>query len=297
MKKMFMAVVIAAAVGLGAAEYKGISYYEKNAPAQGNVEYRNERCKLNLTVPDKAEKGFPTVVYFHGGGLSRGKGGYCGYINRDKAAYVAVDYRLSGPKAKCPDYIYDAAAATAWVVKNIEKYGGDPKKVYVSGHSAGGYLTAMIALDKKYLNSFGVDPHQIAGFFPVSGQMTTHFRILAERRAVDPKTPDFLVDEYAPLFHARKNAPSMIFFVGDSEFDWPARVEENALLAARLKRIYKNDNVKIIKIPFGTHSSCGPPSLAIIDRLINPKKSAKKKSATPQKVVKDNKVSSSKAVK
>ena len=292
MKKIFVAAIFAAAVGLCAAEYNDISYYEKSAPAQGNVEYRNERCKLRLSVPDNAPKGFPTVIYFHGGGLSRGKGGYCGYINRDKAAYVAVDYRLSGPKAKCPDYIYDAAAATAWVVKNIEKYGGDPKKIYITGHSAGGYLTAMIALDKKYLNSFGVDPHQIAGFFPVSGQMTTHFRVLGERRAVDPKTPDFLIDEYAPIFHAGKNAPNMILFVGDSDYDWPARVEENALLAARLKRIYKNDNVKIIRIPYGTHGSCAPPSYAMIDKIVNPKKSV-----SPKKSVKVKKVSSQKAVK
>ena len=271
MKKTFLAFAVIAAVVVGAGEFRDIAYYEKDAPAQGNVEYRAARCKLHLSVPDGVT-GFPTLVYLHGGGLTRGRGGFPMHIDRSKAAVVAVNYRLSGKEAKCPDYIYDAAAAVAWTLKNIAKYGGDPSKVYVTGHSAGGYLTAMIALDKKYLNSFGVDPHKVAGYYPVSGQMTTHFRVLGERREVDKTVPDFLVDEYAPLFHASKDAPDMAFLVGDTDLDWPARVEENALLAARLVRVYKNKNIKFISIPQTAHGSCGPPSLAIINSWINPKK-------------------------
>ena len=271
MKRAVFAAILMAGASLFAGKVENISYYEKDAPACGDVEYRNERCKLDLYLPDNC-KGFSTIIYFHGGGLSRGNKGCPGYINRSKCAVVSVNYRLSGKRAKAPDYIYDAAAAVAWVLKNIEKHGGDPKKVYVTGHSAGGYLTAMIALDKKYLNTFGVEPNQIAGYFPVSGQMTTHFRILAERKERGENVADIVVDEYAPVYHAGKNAPNMIFFVGDSDYDWPARVEENALLAARLTRIYKNKNVKIIKIPYGTHSSCAPPSYAAMDLILNPKK-------------------------
>ncbi len=268
MKKTLLALTFAAAFCVSAEVLKDIPYYEKDAPAQGNVEYRNERCKLHLSIPDNVKK-FPTVIHFHGGGLSRGNAGFPGQIDRSKVAIVAVNYRLSGKGASCPDYIYDAAAAVAWTLKNIEKYGGDPQKIYVTGHSAGGYLTAMIALDNKYLNAFGVEPKQIAGFFPVSGQMTTHFRILKERKEKVASTPDFMVDEYAPVYHAKKNAPYMVFFVGDTDYDWPARVEENALLAARLTRVYNNKNVKFVSIPFGTHGSCGPPSRAIIDRMVS----------------------------
>ena len=266
MKKILFAIAMFA-VAVSAQTIKDIPYYEKDAPAQGNVEYRAERCKLTLIIPE-GKKGFPTLINFHGGGLSRGKGGFPNHFDRSQMCGVAVNYRLSSDRAQCPDYIYDAAAAVAWVVKNIEKYGGDPKKVYVTGHSAGGYLTAMIALDKKYLNTFGVEPHQIAGYYPVSGQMSTHFRILAERKAKGVNVPDFMVDEYAPIYHAAKNAPNIVFFVGDTNCDWPARVEENALLAARLVRIYKNSHVKIVENPFGTHGSCGPPSRAYIEGLI-----------------------------
>ena len=53
----------------------------------------------------------------------------------EKIAVAAVNYRLSGKNAQCPEYIYDAAAAAAWVRKHIAEYGGAPKKVYVSGLS------------------------------------------------------------------------------------------------------------------------------------------------------------------
>jgi len=123
-------------------------------------------------------------------------------IDTKQIAVAIVNYRLSGEKAACPDYLYDAAAAASWVLKNIEKYGGDPKHVYISGKSAGGYLTAMLGLDKKYLNAFKVQPSDFAGFFPISGQMSTHFQILAERRKKDPSVRDFAIDEYAPIYHA-----------------------------------------------------------------------------------------------
>ena len=249
---------------LSAKDFEGISYYGKDAPAIGNITYRDERCKLDLKIPDN-KKNFPTLVWFHGGGLSSGNKYYPPCINTNQIAVAIVNYRLSGKKAACPDYIYDAAAAAAWVLKNIEKYGGSSKHVYISGHSAGGYLTAMIGLDKKYLNAFKVRPTDFAGFFPVTGQMSTHFQILAERREKDPAVRDFVIDEYAPIYHAAQETPYMKFYCGDSLCDWPARVEENQLLVMRMQRVYKNKNVFFYSIPSGTHSSCTAPSMALIN--------------------------------
>ena len=268
MNKFFASFLMLAGVALSAGEWKDISYYEKDAPAQGNMEYRNERCKLDLKTPDKFVK-FPTLVYFHGGGLKKGKKSTLPIVDTKMVAVATVNYRLSSDKAQCPDYIYDAAASVAWVIKNIEKFGGDPNQVYISGQSAGGYLTAMICLDKRYLETFGVSPKQIAGAFPITGQMTTHFQILNERRAKDPATPDFLIDEFAPIFHASfKDAPPMTIFAGDSELDWPARVEENQLLTMRMRRVYKNENVKFFSIPGTNHGGCSRPSLAIINNIL-----------------------------
>ncbi|MBO5822832.1 MAG: carboxylesterase family protein [Lentisphaeria bacterium] len=269
MNKKFFMLLMLSAVSLAAKEWKDISYYEKDAPAQGDMAYRAERCKLDLKTPDKFTK-FPTLVWLHGGGMKKGKKSNLPIINSNMIGVVTVNYRLSSDRAKCPDYIYDAAAAVAWVIKNIENYGGDPKQVYVAGMSAGGYLTAIISLDKRYLETFGVSPKQLAGVFPISGQMTTHFQILNERRAKDPSTPDFLIDEFAPIFHASsKDVPPMTMLAGDSELDWPARVEENKMLEMRMRRVYKNPNVKFYSIPGTTHGTCSRPSLAIINDILS----------------------------
>ena len=74
-----------------------------------------------MKLPEKGN-GFATLVWFHGGGLSRGNKNYPENINTNKIAIATVNYRLSGKGASCPDYIYDAAAAVACVIKNIEKY-------------------------------------------------------------------------------------------------------------------------------------------------------------------------------
>ena len=126
----------------------------------------------------------------------------------------------------------------------------------------------MIALDKKYLAAFGCSPSQLAGVFPVSGQMSTHFRVLGERKTGTFTPPAFLVDQLAPLYHASKEAPRMIFICGDPAKDWPSRAEENQLIAARLKYVYKLKNSRFISIPHTTHSTCTPPALKIINSEI-----------------------------
>ncbi|MGN1246305.1 MAG: alpha/beta hydrolase, partial [Muribaculaceae bacterium] len=128
-----------------------VSYIEGNEADA----YRVERCKLDLYVPE-GKTGFPTVVFFHGGGLEGGEKFVPELLKEQGFAVVAPNYRLS-PRAQHPAYIEDAAAAVAWTMRHIAEYGGTSSKVWVCGHSAGGYLTLMLALDKSYLGAHGVD--------------------------------------------------------------------------------------------------------------------------------------------
>lgn len=154
--------------------YSNVSYRS----GDGLDNYQKERCKLDIYVPEN-QNGFTTVVWFHGGGLTAGEKAIPERLKNQGLGVVAVNYRLS-PKVKSPAYIDDAAAAVAWVIKNIPRYGGDPQKVVVSGHSAGGYLTCMIGLDKHYLAAYGIDANTLQKLVPFSGQMITHFEIRRE---------------------------------------------------------------------------------------------------------------------
>ena len=118
----------------------------------------------------------------------------------------------------------------AWTIKNIEKYGGDSTKVFVSGHSAGGYLTAMVGLDKRYLVRHAVSTLQLAGLLPVSGQMITHTAI-REERGISTKTP--IIDTMAPAYYAAAKTPHCLCIVGEN--DLPARLEENKYATAAYK--------------------------------------------------------------
>ena len=141
-------------------------------------EYALSRCKLDLYVP-VGVKDFPTVVWFHGGGLTGGEHFIPDELKECGLGIVSVNYRLL-PKSELEDCIDDAAASVAWTFKNIEKYGGSIKKIFVAGHSAGGYLTNMIGLDKKWLKKYDIDADSIAALAPFSGHAISHF-IVSQR--------------------------------------------------------------------------------------------------------------------
>lgn len=200
-------------------------------------EYRKERCVLDVYYPD-TDNGFPTLIWFHGGGLEGGSKAIPEGFRRQGFAVVSVNYRLF-PRCKCPDYIDDAALAVAWTFENIEKYGGTKDQIYVAGHSAGGYLTLMVALAKEYTAQYGLDADRIAKAYPVSGQTVTHYTIRKERGLPDGIP---VIDEYAPMSHAGRGGAPMILISGDRDLEMLARYEENAHLQALLEH-FGHDSV------------------------------------------------------
>lgn len=207
-----------------------IPYYE-NEPAHTDA-YLAERCKLDVYYPTD-KKHFATVVWFHGGGLTGGEKHLPQGLTEKGFAVVTVNYRLS-PKAQCPAYIQDAAAAVAWTFKHIAEFGGTPDLIFVSGHSAGGYLASMVGLDKQWLQAHQIDANRIAGLIPFSGQMITHFTIRAERN-IEGTRP--LIDEFAALYHVRPDAPPFLMITGNREMELLGRYEENAYMWRMMKLV------------------------------------------------------------
>ncbi|TRX39708.1 alpha/beta hydrolase [Flavobacterium restrictum] len=205
-----------------------IPYYPESVTKTDS--YLKERCVLDIYYP-KNTKGFATIIWFHGGGLTSGNKELPDGLKDKGFAVVSVNYRLS-PKVKVQKCIEDAAAAVAWVFKNCAAYGGDASMIVVSGHSAGGYLALMVGLDKKWLATNGVDANSIAELIPLSGQAITHFEIRKERGIPDTQP---VIDEFAPLYHVRPDAPPLLLITGDREKELLGRYEENAYLMRMMK--------------------------------------------------------------
>lgn len=208
---------------------------EENVPYYSDVltqsdAYVKERCVLDIYYPQNQE-GFATIVWFHGGGLRGGNKSIPDRLKENGLAIVAANYRLS-PKVKAPVYIEDAAAAVAWVFHNVGRYGGDSDRIFVSGSSAGGYLTSMIGLDKSWLAAHSIDANRIAGLIPLAGHTITHFTVRDER-GIGSTQP--IIDELAPLFHVRGDAPPILLVTGDREMEMLGRYEENAYMMRMLK--------------------------------------------------------------
>lgn len=237
---------------------KEISYV---APFEADA-YRKERCKLDVYYPTD-KKDFPTIVWFHGGGLEGGSKHIPQELMDKGFAVVAVNYRLS-PHATNPAYTEDAAAAVAWAFDHIDKYGGSKERIFVSGHSAGGYLSLMLAMDKKYLSAYGVDADKVAAYLPISGQTVTHYTIRKER-GLPNGIP--IIDEYAPANKARKETAPIVLITGDRNLEMADRWEENALLASVLKNI-GNKRVSLYELQGFDHGQVLGPGCYLVVNYI-----------------------------
>lgn len=198
----------------------------------GTTEAMRERCLVDIHHP-VGTNGYPTVVWFHGGGLTGGRRSVPPALREQGIAVVAAGYRLS-PGTPAPGYIQDAAAAVAWTFRHIAAYGGDTNRIFVAGHSAGGYLTSMLGLDRRWLQAEGIEADALAGLIPYSGQCITHFTVRAER-GIGEKVP--LIDDLAPLHHVRSNATPILLITGDRHRELLGRYEENAYLWRMQKEV------------------------------------------------------------
>ena len=218
---------------IAGAQYNQVNDISYRDAAEG---YAQERCKLDVYYPTN-ETDAPVVVWFHGGGIEGGEKHIDPQLKNCGLVVVAANYRLL-PKAPIDDILDDAAAAVAWTYKNIAKYNGSKRKIFVAGHSAGGYLLDMIGLDKRWLAKYGVDADSLAALVPFSGQCVTHYNI-RKQQGIPPLQAT--IDQYAPLTYVRADAPPIIIISGDRELELFGRYEEQAYFWRMLKLVGHKD--------------------------------------------------------
>ena len=237
----------AAADGLAIVEHRDIDY----VPGK---DYAEDKDRLDVFMPEGVPNA-PVVVYFHGGALQAGTKAIGEGLARQLAArgigLVTANYRLS-PTVMHPAHMEDATAAFAWTRKHIASYGGDPDRVFLSGHSAGAYLAALLALDPSYLEAHGLGLSDVRGVIPISPFLYVEDPDVAPRRpktvwGTDPEV--WLQASVTPYVGGKK--PPMLLLYADGDDTW--RREQNQRLAAELTA--KGSKAAAIEIADRTHGS------------------------------------------
>ena len=137
------------------------------------VQNGHERQVLDIYEPEENRDGkLPVVFWIHGGGWQVGDKSDVGLkpkvLTERGFIFVSTNYRLL-PDVQMDVLVRDVAKSLGWVHRNIEKYGGDPSRIYVGGHSAGAQLAALICTDDRYLKEVGVTFDSLKGCIPVDG--------------------------------------------------------------------------------------------------------------------------------
>jgi acetyl esterase/lipase len=126
---------------------------------------------LDVYAPRDAQ-GAAVVVFFYGGSWEAGKRRWYRYVGDALAVngVVAIipDYRKF-PDVRFPAFMDDAARAVAWAREHARDFGGDPARLFVMGHSAGGQIAALLAADKRYLAAVDMRPRDLAGMIGLAG--------------------------------------------------------------------------------------------------------------------------------
>ena len=208
-------------------------------PRAGFVAHRSlcfgsdPRQKMDIYVPKALHAPAPVLLFFYGGGWQGGRrGDYLafGQVFASAGIVTAVaDYRLY-PQVKYPAFVEDAAAALAFLHAHASTYGGDPARLFVSGHSAGAYNAVMLASEPAFLRAQGGDLNWIAGVIGIAGPY--NFLPMVQKEYVDmfhgPNNLDSM-----PVNHVTGPRPPMLLVTGTR--DRTVAPSNTKSMAARLK--------------------------------------------------------------
>ena len=175
-------------------------------------------------------------MFVYGGGWTDGNKGTYRFVATALAANgfltVVPDYQVF-PQVRFPTFLQDNAAAVAWVKRNIARYGGDPGRIFLMGHSAGAYNVAMLTLDKQWLGAEGLDPDRdIIGTIGLAGPYD--FLPLHDPELEDIFAPAGDLRLSQPISFARGDAPPMLLLAGSADTTVLPRNTEH--LAAAIRR-------------------------------------------------------------
>ncbi|WP_229215131.1 alpha/beta hydrolase [Dyadobacter bucti] len=210
--------------------------------------------KLNIFAPKKHAQDKNVLIFIHGGNWNSGRKSQYNLIGRHWAkkdiVTVIIDYPLS-PAANYETMAEASAQAVKWVKENISKYGGNPERIFVSGHSAGGHLAALISTDDQYFKNLGIE-NPIAGTILIDAAGLDMDGYLQEEKFekghtyMNTFTSDPAIWKKAtPLYHLHKSMPPMLIYRGGKTY--PSISKSNEKFIASLKEFAPETTYRVQK--------------------------------------------------
>jgi acetyl esterase/lipase len=256
-----VAVLLSAVVIVLATEYavarpsrraKNLPYVARSAP-----DFDRERHVLDVYAPKKAAPnaaGYPVVLFIHGGSWTSGNKNIYTFIGRRLAKQgvvaVIINYRLA-PAVHVPEQAADCARALAWTVQHIAAYGGDPQRVFVMGHSAGGGLAALLATDDALLARNGLPQNPVRGAImddPAGLDMYSYLKEMRYSNDAQYKVPfgndPAVWKEMSAIYKIRPGIPPFLFYLGGETY--PSISGSSGRFRDRLKAIGQAPTYTII---------------------------------------------------
>ena len=208
------------AAAAGAKVIKDIPY---TGAAKGD-----RRRSFDLYLPASSNRKPSLLIFVHGGFWLLTDDDYrigpslAENLVQDGVAVALVRYRLA-PANRHPAQAQDVAAAVAQLIKDADKYGYEPKHIYLAGHSAGGQLAALVALDRAYLNAHGLSPNSLAGVISISGlyDLLPTWNVSDNQKNATEKTfgdDKAVLQRASPMHHVRAGAPNFLIINAFQDF-------------------------------------------------------------------------------
>ncbi|MGA3398331.1 MAG: alpha/beta hydrolase [Acetobacteraceae bacterium] len=174
------------------------------------------RQTLDVYAPRPTATPAPVVVFFYGGNWDSGAKAMYRFVGAAMAARgvltVIPDYRLY-PQVRFPAFMYDAAAAVAWTRSTIAQFGGEPHRLFFMGHSAGGQIATLLALDSTYLRSVYLSPpRDVCGVIGLAGPYD--FLPLHDDELKTIFGPEVERPRSQPINYVSPQAPPMLLLAG-----------------------------------------------------------------------------------
>jgi acetyl esterase/lipase len=190
-----------------------------NVTVTRNVAYADgARHTLDVYAPLPSDTPAPVVVFFYGGGWEAGSKEMYSFVGATLAARgvltVIPDYRLY-PQVRFPAFMQDAAAAVAWTRANAARFDGDPDRLFLMGHSAGGQIVTLLALDGSYLQADGMSPGGVCGVIGLAGPYD--FLPLQSKTLKAIFGPEAAWPRSQPINYVSRRAPPMLLLAGEND--------------------------------------------------------------------------------